>query len=272
MGDFDHSHHQGLAVALINNEAAVIFKGNGEGTFTTSSTLVNAQGEPTLAIGAADFDADGNLDLAIVNGLNGISPVLRGYGSGAFNMTGQLPAGASALAIGDFNGDGKLDLASGAPVWLGNGDGTFVAAQGSGKSVEAQSGIVAGDFNGDGKLDLAETDESGSAVLVLLGKGDGNFQPPLTIAVGHAPDAIVAGDFNNDGKLDLAVANHDDNNVTLLLGNGDGTFTEAYGSPILVGKAPSAIAAADFNGDGKLDLAVVNSLDGTGTVSILLQQ
>ena len=70
------------------------------------------------------------------------------------------------------------------------------------------SAIVAGDFNGDGKLDLAVTDSGGNAVLVLLGNGDGTFQPPITIAVGNGPDAIVAGDFNNDGKLDLAVANY----------------------------------------------------------------
>jgi hypothetical protein len=81
---------------------------------------------------------------------------------------------------------------------------------------------------------------------------------------------MAAGDFNNDGKPDLAIANYGDDTVTLLLGNGDGTFTQARGSPYAVGKQPGAIAAADFNGDGKLDLAVGNALDGT--VSILLQQ
>ncbi len=82
--------------------------------------------------------------------------------------------------------------------------------------------------------------------------------------------AIIAGDFNNDDKLDLAIANYVDNTITLLLGNGDGTFTPASGSPYPVGQGPYQIAAGDFNGDGKLDLAVTN-LAG-GTVSILLQQ
>jgi hypothetical protein len=93
---------------------------------------------------------------------------------------------------------------------------------------------------------------------------------PTTIPVGSRPDAIIAGDFNNDGKLDLAVANYGDGTITLLLGNGDGTFTQPSGSPYAVGKGPFSLAAADFNGDGKLDLAVANLTDGT--ILILLQQ
>lgn len=104
--------------------------------------------------------------------------------------------------------------------------------------------------------------------MILLGNGDGTFGTPTTISVGSRPGAIVAGDFNDDGNLDLAIANYGDGTVTLLLGNGDGTFTQASGSPYAVGQDPTAIAAADFNGDGKLDLAVVNLTE----VLILLQQ
>jgi hypothetical protein len=125
-----------------------------------------------------------------------------------------------------------------------------------------------GDFNGDGKLDLAVTDYTLNAVLVLLGNGDGTFQAPISMAVGDAPAGMVVGDFNDDGKLDLATANYGDGTVTLLLGNGDGTFKPSSGSPYIVGNSPYVIVAADFNGDGKLDLAV-NSSSG---VSILLQQ
>lgn len=279
VGDFNHSGHLGLAVGEPPNAAAAIFLGKGDGTFASSSATFASAPQFLSAIATADFNGDGDLDLALEDS------VMVGYGDGAFSAAGNLYVSGipNGLALGDFNQDGKLDAivasgytagpgssGSGLAVSLGKGDGTFTPGPNSPISLGVNlQGIVAADFNGKGKLDVAVTDSAANTVIVLLGNGDGTFGAPLTIPVGNQPVAIITGDFNSDGKLDLAVANYGDGTITLLLGNGDGTFTQPAGSPYTVGHGPYQIAAADFNGDGKLDLAVAN-LDGT--VSILLQQ
>jgi hypothetical protein len=124
--------------------------------------------------------------------------------------------------------------------------------------------VVTGDFNGDGKVDLAVANNGSNTVSILLGNGDGTFQPAQTFATGAGPRSLAVGDFNGDGKLDIVTANAND--MSVLLGNGDGTFQSprnfAIGSD-----DPLSVAVGDFNGDGKLDLAVTSRLyvfDGSG--------
>ena len=180
------------------------------------------------------------------------------------------------IAFGDFNGDGKVDVAvanafsGNVSILLGDGFGGFTAGAAVPVGGELVA-VAAGDFNGDGRLDLVVADLYFNRVFVLAGKGDGAFNLGAPISVGLVPIAVAAADFNRDGKLDLAVANGSIGNttgrsVTVLLGNGNGSF----GAPFsyTTGASPYAIAVADFNTDGAPDLAVAS---GSGnSVSVLL--
>jgi hypothetical protein len=216
----------------------------------------------TQAVALGDFNADGIPDVAVVGGTNGQPLViLLGNADGSYTTAPALSLPTyflGPIAVADFNGDGKQDLAlldaaaNSVIILLGNGDGTFQMAASSPTVGQTSSQIVAGDFNGDGNQDLAVLANTST---VLLGNGDGTFNaaPPSPLG-GSIPYAIAMGDFNQDGKLDLAFSFTSFNGISIMLGNGDGTF--AVANTVAAPKNGSPIGVADFNGDGKLDLAV----------------
>ena len=235
---------------------------------------VNALASPTMDrlvsggiqwIGAADVNGDGKPDLVTVNfsGAGGSINVLLGAGNGKFAAAVSYPVtsgSADSAAIGDFNGDGKIDVivasSAGLFLLLGNGDGTFQGAQLVSPST-AYTNLLCGDLDRDGKLDLVAIGNGN--IVPFLGNGDGTFQQFQSPGAvpnpnGYSPVAIT--DVNGDGIPDLVTLDtRSSGSVAVFLGNGDGTFASAVSGPP-ANITPTAMAIGDFNGDGKPDVAI----------------
>jgi hypothetical protein len=277
-----------LATANQGSNDVTILLGTGAGGFSQAAGSPVAAGLGPRSIAVGDVSGDGKLDLAIASYNSSDITILLGNGSGGFAPAAGSPVAAGTgpvgVALGDVNGDGRLDLAvtdffsSDLVILLGNGSGGFIQAPGSPLATGSQPASVSGsDLNGDGKLDLVVANFNSNSVTILLGKTcptGGCFalsfaQPSNSpVATGTGPFSLVIADLNGDGKLDQAVANYSSSDVTILLGNGSGGWSQAAGSPVAVGNTPVSVAAGDWNGDGKLDLAVANY--NSANVTILL--
>ncbi len=265
-GDFDGDGWPDVA------EGLAMFLGNGDGTFRSlPQTLYSGRGggSPTAA---ADFNADGHLDVAVGH----TNTVYIGKGDGTFIVPPRSFASATPTTVaGDFNSDGEIDLAWGSgasvSVVLGTGGGLFGAETSFPARGDVRS-VAVGDFNRDGRQDLIAVDHSPRPfttiydALVLLGSGDGTFSSPTRVPVGTAPVHVVVGDFNGDQRADVAIADEGSNALSVLLGNGDGSFASASFLP--VGTSPRFISVGDLDTDGRTDLVVANF--NSHDVSILI--
>jgi FG-GAP-like repeat/Bacterial Ig-like domain (group 3) len=293
VGDFNGDGRQDIAAGAVGGVQVVV--NSAPGVLRAPLAMTDPGGgnwTESKGMNATDFNGDGYADLAIVDFfdehsyfepagdvlLGGAKNLLTKSGNFSGPPTSDLDFSlAGPPAIGDFNHDGKLDIAVAATgrfiaddgsheygsalvVSFGDGKGNFPT---SGPVLQTSSNfIAAGDFNGDGKADLASLD--GSTFEILIGKGDGTFASPVTYSVGANPVFVLQRDVNGDGKKDILVVNQGSNDVSVLLGNGNGTFQPQ--KTFAAGTAPASVVAGDFNRDGKIDIAVASSAG----VSVLL--
>ena len=281
--DFNGDDRVDLATANQNPGGITVLLGLGDGTF--QDQVANPVASSPSAVITEDLNHDGHVDVITTDFYTGDISVLLGDGDGTFQAATFFPAGAypTDLVAGDFNGDGRVDLAvtdggyrgqgQGVSILLGNGDGTFrpPVLYPAGMYPSA---IVAKDFTGDGVLDLAVANRDSNDVTILRGDGFGGFQPLDVIPLGdqvEGPSSIMAGDFTGDGVLDLAVVGESTGTISIIAGDGRGGFKP----PILItlndeSNTLTVVAAADFTGDGKVDLAaVLAGSDGEFRLAIL---
>jgi hypothetical protein len=277
---FTRSGNVDLAIADFYTSQVRVLLGNGDGTFQKAREFSVPN---PLSLATGDFDEDGKLDLAVVEfngaGAHSVLHILLGNGDGTFRAGAhyQLGIQTSFLALADFNGDSHLDVAaedsgdgknSSVMVFFGTGKGTFKKPTRY-KVTGGPAHLTAGDLNGDHHPDLAVGQFTDGSVAVLLNDGTGKFHEPVSYwAGGGGVEEIAIADLRHDGRNDLAVVNASLSAIAILLNNGDGTFGAAEFYPTsLPGESTGAngVAIADFNIDGKLDLAASNQ-DGNSAL------
>jgi len=217
-------------------------------------------------VALADFNRDGNMDIAAVTRDAGFNSVLLGDGNGTFGTRYDVPQIGHAIRVltGDWNQDGAPDLGTidfsdgKLSIWFGRGDGTFSVGP-----VLATGGLpqdcLTADLNNDGLLDIVVASSSGAFVSVFMGNGAGAFAPRVDTATPASAVCVAISDLNRDGRLDLVAGMLGPRIVSVHLGNGDGTFQKW--TEFTIPAHPMSISPADLNADGATDL-VVSDYDG----------
>jgi hypothetical protein len=280
-GDINGDGKPDIIIANYEGDTIGILINKGDGTFFAQKIFSLGIGSSPRFVTTFDLNNDGKLDIVVVNsgGDNVVVFLNNGDGTSFTQVTYSMNTGSSprCAAVGDVNGDGKPDMivansdANNLCVLFNNGNGKFfIQATYSVNTGSSPSFVVTNDVNGDGKSDIVVANSGGDNVGVLLNKGNGNFfaQTTYLTGSGSSPASVVAADVNGDTKPDIIVANSGRDNVGVLFNQGDGSFSAQTEYSTGSGSYPTCVAAADVNGDAKLDIIVANY--GSDSVDVFL--
>ncbi|CAF4050650.1 unnamed protein product, partial [Adineta steineri] len=281
IGDFNNDNQQDITVANAGGGSIGLFFGYGNGSFENVILLSTGNASHPSSVTIADMNNDNQLDIIVANeGIDAIG-IFFGYGNGSFTKQLLVSCGDHSspwyAIAGDFNQDGRLDLAtanyatSSIGVFYGYGNGSFgnLTTYSTGINSNPVS-LKIGDFNNDNQLDIIAVDETSTNVGIFYGYSDGTFASISITAVGDGSTAygVAIGDFNADNRLDFVISDASKNDIQVFLASGNQPFGGQTMLLLNEGSQPSSVVVGHFNNDSQIDIATANY--GTNTIGILL--